>query len=504
MYGASVFKLSILDENQYCFGEKRLLFASKSDTTFSLYCSIDVFQQTATSHILAADEDAMIIPSATANVLNDFETSIRVNYDIEHFKQATEDICNIERFPNVHLCNSKIQEDQSLIVRRSMEMRKFMNCSFELQRITDSYYFIKAVDYRDGKCSLWTADNIGQTLVILGIKASCWIYWLAGDTTAMGNCSKYDTISEKINVLPRLAILIDSRGDESCETRSISLLKTNVSRVYEINTDEFAMKISKAPSYLRIHTSIGRLSVMQDKKYLTLIGNASINATAYNYTCIIGKANTDTNGIQPGEKPVCRFDIKFMGLKSTTIFLDANDQTEFNVGLKTLSGIHGPPYMGEIPPLVIQPIEPSHVTLQIKSYLRLSPMYIRVLIMQKPYTNGTSLLHVYTATQPANCEESLKKITIHGTCPPGKHLSLEYPLSFDKQTWLYGNPIDHDDFARIATLPYNYQPPSHLGKAIPLTPNIYNADPSKPMHRQSYKITRDISRFKQCQGKLSR
>jgi len=40
----------------------------------------------------------------------------------------------------------------------------------------------------------------------------------------------------------------------------------------------------------------------------------------------------------------------------------------------------------------------------------------------------------------------------------------------------------------LKDLPVNYRPPSALGIAIPLSHNIYNADPSKPLLYSKYKV----------------
>lgn len=351
-----------------------------------------------------------------------------------------------------------------------------------------------------GTCSLWTPDAIGQTLILLDIKAYCWIYWLVDGENAMANCSKQEVIGRARLVRPIFIALIDSRGDATCEQKQLHLIATNESNIYEVKSGTFTQIIKKMPSYIRMIDKVGRLIISQNSTYVILLEDSNNVANVINYTCLITKKKS-----QPRDaRSACRFDVEFQGLPNTTIYLDANDQAGFNVTIIMTTGMNGVPFLDEKPPVAIQPIAPSYVNLQIKPYMKSTPMSIRAQLTQKPYDNGTTILSIYSTTQRASCKGSRSKLTIHGTCPPGKHLAFEYPLSFDTETWLYGNPIDNEDFARIATLPYNYQPPSHLGKAIPLTGNIYNADPSKPMHRGSYKISRDAAKYKQCYGKLSR
>jgi hypothetical protein len=60
--------------------------------------------------------------------------------------------------------------------------------------------------------------------------------------------------------------------------------------------------------------------------------------------------------------------------------------------------------------------------------------------------------------------------------------------------------------ARWTTLRINYRPPSALGRAVPTSDNIYNADPALPResHFERYAVSRDSGRFKQCLGQPNR
>lgn len=506
MYGASVFKLSNIERNQECIKRSHVLLTSIHGLTLHIVCANEILNQTSISHVLKLDQDALIIPSTIAHVVNDFELSIRVNYyeSMYQFKQNFDDLCNIQRFPYIYLCSQRILVDHSMIVRRTMEIRKFINCSFELRQNIGSFYFINVHNSENGRCNLWTASAIGQTLAILESHVSCWIYWLNNDTTALANCSKHEVIGQRYLVHATYASLIDSRGNESCEKRHMSLVATKQSGFFEVKMKETAVEIGKVKSYMRIFDTIGGLTVIDNKTYVKFVGNVNITITKFDYVCIIGGKIRSKKNIHVLPSPTCRFSFRYIGLQNTTIFLDANDKVEFNISLIVANKVLESPYIDEIPPLTIQLIEPSYVKLQIKSYTKSAPMYIRVLVKQGPYINGTSLLTIYSTTQPTTCNGSFTKVTMLGICPPGKHLTFEYPLSYGKQTWLYENPVDREGYARITTLPYNYQPPSHFGAAIPLTPNIYNADPSKPMFRNRFKITRDAAKLKQCKGRSNR
>eukprot|EP00515_Schizochytrium_aggregatum_P020068 CAMPEP_0202103550 /NCGR_PEP_ID=MMETSP0965-20130614/4956_1 /ASSEMBLY_ACC=CAM_ASM_000507 /TAXON_ID=4773 /ORGANISM="Schizochytrium aggregatum, Strain ATCC28209" /LENGTH=264 /DNA_ID=CAMNT_0048672357 /DNA_START=49 /DNA_END=843 /DNA_ORIENTATION=- len=69
------------------------------------------------------------------------------------------------------------------------------------------------------------------------------------------------------------------------------------------------------------------------------------------------------------------------------------------------------------------------------------------------------------------------------TCPPYKALYYEPRIAVSN-----------------LTVPINYRPPSERGKGIPLTPNVYNADPSIPLYMNWYKVSRETAQFKQCKG----
>ncbi|GBG33847.1 Cation channel sperm-associated protein subunit beta [Hondaea fermentalgiana] len=52
--------------------------------------------------------------------------------------------------------------------------------------------------------------------------------------------------------------------------------------------------------------------------------------------------------------------------------------------------------------------------------------------------------------------------------------------------------------AEYIDLPVNYRPPSERGKGIPLSPNVYNADPSQPLYMNWYQVSRDSAQFGLC------
>jgi hypothetical protein len=54
------------------------------------------------------------------------------------------------------------------------------------------------------------------------------------------------------------------------------------------------------------------------------------------------------------------------------------------------------------------------------------------------------------------------------------------------------------------TLPSNYRPPSSAGRAIPISSNIYNSDPSKPRYRNYFDESSSTGSYKQCTNRTNR
>lgn len=84
-----------------------------------------------------------------------------------------------------------------------------------------------------------------------------------------------------------------------------------------------------------------------------------------------------------------------------------------------------------------------------------------------------------------NAYESVFRIFV--ACPDGKELSYV--------------PANGSSYV---TLPTNYRPPSARGKGIPLTSNVYNADPSQRLYMDWFEVSRETAEFKQCANAITR
>ena len=129
---------------------------------------------------------------------------------------------------------------------------------------------------------------------------------------------------------------------------------------------------------------------------------------------------------------------------------------------------------------------------------------LKVDLQRKPGTSGLSLISFNTRDTSINCPRISNTLTIHGGCPPSKHLVFEYPNSFSPEVFLHGSPLDHKGILRSHKLPPNYRPPSSRGIGIPMSSNLYNVFPEKPPYKGMFAISRETRIYKQCQDKSSR
>ena len=477
-----------------------------------LFCSNSVINSTLNARKLVLRHKNSLIPSFIADFASDFEVLIALPsmfLRYEEFKLNVENLCNIPNYPYIYHCDSKRRFNHSFLMKADVGklMQKAPNCVFNLKQINMTKYTIEATSQKRNvaPCELWTLNIIGRTLHILSLRTRCWIYWLQNQRTALADCSNFALIGRQKSLSSIDVAMLDSRGDERCFMGSFTLIGTQSNVNFEIKTDNLEhQQMLRNASYVRFMTAVGKIYRNGSKLFAKFSSNVTIMQHKFNYTCILSHTNSRDSLVKSitDHNNACQFIVVYDHLLSTDLYLDANDELRFNVTI--MKKITNYPYMDSVPPLAFQPIEPSFVHIRIKSYSRLNSSVVHVLIKQKSHRQGTTMLNLHATTQPMHCGNSHRKITIHGACPPGKRLVFEYPLNYTRHTWLNGNPKDNEGYSRIATIPYNYQPPSSFGIAIPLTPHIYNADPSKPMHRASYKSTREMATFKQCLGKLNR
>eukprot|EP00062_Callorhinchus_milii_P022272 gi/632979873/ref/XP_007906716.1/ PREDICTED: cation channel sperm-associated protein subunit beta [Callorhinchus milii] len=120
------------------------------------------------------------------------------------------------------------------------------------------------------------------------------------------------------------------------------------------------------------------------------------------------------------------------------------------------------------------------------------------------YKKGYSTLLVYIPGASLRCFLTSFTIILVCSCPPGKYIIHRLPISINREYWLNCNRPPFTTCKALKTLPANYRPPSKYGISIPLSENIYNADPQQPRMRDFYKISKESGHYKQCALKMSR
>nr|XP_014341836.1 PREDICTED: cation channel sperm-associated protein subunit beta isoform X2 [Latimeria chalumnae] len=122
----------------------------------------------------------------------------------------------------------------------------------------------------------------------------------------------------------------------------------------------------------------------------------------------------------------------------------------------------------------------------------------------KFYERHYTTVVVVVRDSSLQCELASFSAMLKSSCPTGKMIYYVSPVAITDSEWLSGNAKDSKGADLLISLPVNYRPPSQRGISIPLTDNIYNADPSKPRLRDYYQTSKKSGKFKQCAGKLSR
>lgn len=148
---------------------------------------------------------------------------------------------------------------------------------------------------------------------------------------------------------------------------------------------------------------------------------------------------------------------------------------------------------------------PNSVYMKTKVYRdQFNSEIMEITVTHEAVGKGSTALTVSIPAASLRCKDTSFTITFHCSCPPSKHLHFIYTPHFVDDVFLYGNPLDPYNRPLIQDLEVNYRPPSTLGIDIPISDNIYNADPNATRPRERYEISKMTGHFKQCAGKSSR
>ncbi|XP_041121983.1 cation channel sperm-associated protein subunit beta-like [Polyodon spathula] len=128
---------------------------------------------------------------------------------------------------------------------------------------------------------------------------------------------------------------------------------------------------------------------------------------------------------------------------------------------------------------------------------------LNITVFSMFFQKGMTTISVYVPEASLLCSLSSFTFSLQNSCPTSMRIKYIPDRLISADEWQYGNPVDSMGNKLLMDLPVNYRPPSQLGIAIPVSDNIYNADPSKPRPRQYYQISKNTGTYKQCAGKSS-
>ncbi|XP_035683717.1 cation channel sperm-associated protein subunit beta-like [Branchiostoma floridae] len=149
-------------------------------------------------------------------------------------------------------------------------------------------------------------------------------------------------------------------------------------------------------------------------------------------------------------------------------------------------------------PMLFQKIETD------ASWDRAGYHHLTLHIVHDLLKQGHSSVTVYLPGASMLCPLTSHTVTLRCQCPPNKHMHYVYHNQFTEDEFLHGHPVDKDGRDLLQTLEVNYRPPSSMGVGIPLSNNIYNADPSQDRPNDFYQVSQETGQYKQCLGKSTR
>ncbi|KAJ3103914.1 hypothetical protein HDU97_009726 [Phlyctochytrium planicorne] len=118
------------------------------------------------------------------------------------------------------------------------------------------------------------------------------------------------------------------------------------------------------------------------------------------------------------------------------------------------------------------------------------------LSLQDLGAQGSITVSFRPGVESLKCPTKRAATKVASLCPSTR--KLVYVSHIGEYELLHGNSSFFDGLSEVETLPENYRPPSYLGKSVPLSPNIYNANPGAPRFRDRYAVSKSTGSFKKC------
>ena len=330
----------------------------------------------------------------------------------------------------------------------------------------------------------WPSNVVNKTLVCTSLQIVCKVNDFEDEKTFQANCTaRYPLDLNK-------EILIGQQDwffAEEYLGKPVYILGTWVEasndtlQIFNFLNSTHSMKVENV---VKGNDIVGYVvEVLKDTSVKVNITKGFINQTTETLTFVESESLLETL-YQKSDH--CPFEFTVTGITNDLIELDAWEEFEFRI---------------EVPlPRTSIFIEhdylfPLKVTLNDLQSLVVSTKTIRTLnkvtkvlhLKQTLKVSQPGFIIISSKFESEHCRKLEKVIKITGGCRKGTNLTMEYP------SWV-----------GTKDLPTNYQPPSYKGKAIPVSRNVYHADPSKPLYHAEYAITRATYRFKQCRNKDNR
>ncbi|XP_059134988.1 cation channel sperm-associated auxiliary subunit beta-like isoform X3 [Peromyscus eremicus] len=159
----------------------------------------------------------------------------------------------------------------------------------------------------------------------------------------------------------------------------------------------------------------------------------------------------------------------------------------------------------QVPPVIVVVGNPALLEVTTEGYFDVTDIYhLNTHIASKFFHKGSTSLSLIMWEASTSCSVTTMLPIIKSSCSYLKTLQHIPGRQIPPEDWISGVHKDSQGFNMIKTLPVNYRPPSNMGISIPLTDNIYHADPSKPRPRSLFHKSKVTGQFKQCYNVPSR
>eukprot|EP00002_Diphylleia_rotans_P002970 TRINITY_DN11982_c0_g1_i1.p1 TRINITY_DN11982_c0_g1~~TRINITY_DN11982_c0_g1_i1.p1 ORF type:complete len:1299 (-),score=185.14 TRINITY_DN11982_c0_g1_i1:72-3968(-) len=356
--------------------------------------------------------------------------------------------------------------------------------------------------------SSWKISHIGQSVMLDG--TTILITSISSKSTAMGVAF---LVGPTLNAAARRWRIYDFKSRTSLAdypiTTSVTLSNIKGENLWTMSlndknarfTNAMAYSIFRTDNLLGVIISVdqnGKAKVsFTDKRPTTdpsVIAEWDLENTLSGYDTNLVAFSGYSRAWSIQSAPCTFSEFTQTGNLNETVYLDHEDS--FSVSASLLPSTSGDVHMSVT--------ESNNLDLSFEESVPSSPQSPQTFSVTGSETVNEAISQVFLYPQPYSvlCPQSLVTKTVVLSCPPAKFLKEVFPHPL--QSFMEGREKTESGDAAARVLPVNYRPPSHMGIAIPLTNNIYHADPSKPMYRSVLDISKKTGEYKQCRGKMNR